>query len=111
MKKTATAFSVSRPRRGNGAGRLLAMGAVSLALASALATAAPESPPPPKLTFIHWWTAPSEAAAINALVKMFNEKYPDATVFPTVAPSAGNMRILVSLITKLEAEKHPPDAF
>jgi glucose/mannose transport system substrate-binding protein len=63
-----------------------------------------------KLTFIHWWTSPSEAAALGALVTLFKQKYPDVGVAPVVSPTGGNLRSLFPMIKRLQLEKKTPDA-
>jgi glucose/mannose transport system substrate-binding protein len=73
--------------------------------------AAAAEPAPQKLTFFHWWTSPSESAALNALIKLFSQKYPDVTVFSAPAPGAANIRALFPILKRLESEKQPPDAF
>jgi glucose/mannose transport system substrate-binding protein len=85
---------------------------VSVVLAASLSVAAPpETDPPTKLSIIHWWTSPSEAAALSALVKGFSEKYPEVTVVSSVAPHGGNTRHLFSMIRTLESENQTPDTF
>src|SRR5690242_10928573 len=66
---------------------------------------------PQKLTFFHWWTSPSESAALNALIKLFGQKYPDVTVFAAPAPRAADVRALFPVLKRLETEKQPPDSF
>jgi glucose/mannose transport system substrate-binding protein len=77
------------------------------------ASAEREAPPPalPKLTFYHWWTSPSEAAALGALIKAFNQKYPGVAVLPTAGPAGHRIRALFPIIQRLETEKRPLDAF
>jgi glucose/mannose transport system substrate-binding protein len=83
-----------------------------VALAASLSVAAPpETAPPTKLTIIHWWTSPSEAAALSALVKAFSEKYPEVTVVASVAPYGGDLRHLFPMIKRLKSENQAPDAF
>jgi glucose/mannose transport system substrate-binding protein len=61
------------------------------------------------VTVVHWWTSPSESAALGALIKEFNERYPGLTVVPSVAASGGNLRILFPMVEKLDSEQ--PAAF
>ena len=41
------------------------------------------------LTFYHWWISPGEEAAINALIDVFAEKYPDTKIISTPVISKG----------------------
>jgi glucose/mannose transport system substrate-binding protein len=85
---------------------------VGVALAATLSVAAPPEPAPPtKLNIIHWWTSPSEAAALSALVKGFSEKYPEVTVVASVAPYGGDLRHVFPMIKRLKSENQSPDAF
>jgi glucose/mannose transport system substrate-binding protein len=77
------------------------------------APVAPVAPPAASknLTFYHWWTSPSESAALGALVKLFHEKYPDVVVTPTLAPNGGNAQAMFAAIRKLKVQKQTPAAF
>src|SRR5690348_10868089 len=108
-------FPIRRDRRFR---RLVAI-AVIAAMAGAGAPSADAQPAPAapaarpvaaKLTFIHWWTSPGETAALDALIKLFSEKYPGVAVVPTVPAHAGNLRMLFPMVKKLEDEKQAPDA-
>ena len=62
------------------------------------------------LEIYHWWTSGGEKAAIDALVKVFNQKYPDVAVLqsPVAGGAGGPMRaVMKSLVLAGEA----PDAF
>jgi glucose/mannose transport system substrate-binding protein len=62
------------------------------------------------LTFYHWWTSASEAAAINALIKVFTDKYPDTAVMPTpVIGGAGYT--MFGIVQPLVIAGEAPDAF
>ena len=69
-------------------------------------------PPPPEANVVeiyHWWTSGGEKAAIDALVAVFNSKYPDTAVIQSpVAGGAGYVMkaVLKSLVLAGEA----PDA-
>jgi glucose/mannose transport system substrate-binding protein len=65
---------------------LLGLGTV-LGAAGALPAASPETTTGARLTIYHWWTSPSEAAAFQTLVTLFNKKFPDVTVAGAAAPS------------------------
>jgi glucose/mannose transport system substrate-binding protein len=63
-----------------------------------------------RLTLYHWWTSPSESAAINALIARFKSTYPDVAVSTT--PFAGpSIRPQFSILTKLAGQNQSPDAF
>jgi glucose/mannose transport system substrate-binding protein len=91
--------------------RYPALALAVLLFASSLVVAAPESEAPlGKLTLYHWWTAPSEAAALNALVELFGQKYPDVVVMAAPMPGGGGSRMFPIVKTLVDA-KQPPDAF
>jgi glucose/mannose transport system substrate-binding protein len=91
--------------------RYPALALAVLLFASSLVVAAPESEAPlGKLTIYHWWTAPSEAAALNALVELFGQKYPDVVVMAAPMPGGGGSRMFPIVKTLVDA-KQPPDAF
>ncbi len=73
-------------------------------------TPAPTLAEAPVVEIYHWWTSGGEKAAIDALVKVFNQKYPDITVLqsPVAGGAGGPMRaVMRSLVLAGEA----PDAF
>jgi len=58
----------------------------------------------------HWWTSGGEKAAINALVAVFEEKYPDVAVIQSpVAGGAGY--VMKALMKSLVLAGEAPDAF
>src|SRR5258708_35825440 len=63
-----------------------------------------------KLTLYHWWTSPSEGAALNALVGLFGSKYPDVVVLAAPMPGGGGSRMF-PIIRGLAGAKQPPDTF
>jgi len=67
------------------------------------------------LTFYHWWTSPGERAAIDALVDVFVEKYPDIAVMPSsviAGKSSGGGGIeLLNIIEPMILAGEAPDAF
>jgi glucose/mannose transport system substrate-binding protein len=83
--------------------------ALVLALTPA-AAAADRDATPAKLTLYHWWTAPSEAAALNALVELFGKKYPDVIVLAAPMPGGGGSRMF-PIVKSLVAAKQSPDTF
>jgi glucose/mannose transport system substrate-binding protein len=93
-------------------GTLLVFGLLSVLVVPARASATEPAAGRRMLTFYHWWTAPSEAAALNALIAQFNKKYPDVTVSATVVlehdvRTAG----LFSTVSSNVRAHRPPDAF
>jgi glucose/mannose transport system substrate-binding protein len=91
----------------------LRLAVAALLAAGAAATAAPPESAPAKgasLTFYHWWTSPSESAALNSLVDVFKRRYPDVSVNGTLAPHGGGGRMF-SIIRAAASSEHPPDAF
>ena len=84
-----------------------------LALACSAAASSVDRPTPDRstrerLAFFHWWTSPSEAAALDALVAMFKTRHPEIDVEPTVA-GRGTAAILPVLREQAKAGA-PPDA-
>jgi glucose/mannose transport system substrate-binding protein len=62
------------------------------------------------LEIFSWWTAGGEAEGLDALIKVFNEKYPEIEVInATVAGGAGTNAKAV-LATRMQGG-NPPDAF
>jgi glucose/mannose transport system substrate-binding protein len=91
--------------------RILVWPLALLMLVSSWAAAAPEGEAPlVKLTLYHWWTAPSEAAALNALVELFGKKYPDVVVLAAPMPGGGGSRMF-PIVRGLVAAKQSPDTF
>jgi glucose/mannose transport system substrate-binding protein len=62
----------------------------------------------PRLSFYHWWTSPSEAAALDGLVGVFKGRYAGVRVEPMVA-GRGTAAILSVLETRRQAGD-PPEA-
>ncbi len=69
--------------------------------------------PKPKanlLEIYHWWTSGGEKAAIDALVAVFQEKYPDVGVIQSpVAGGAGY--VLKAVMKSMVAAGEAPDSF
>ncbi|MEM0121638.1 MAG: ABC transporter substrate-binding protein [Thermoprotei archaeon] len=62
------------------------------------------------LEIYHWWTSGGEKAAIDALVKVFQEKYPDVGVIQS--PVAGGAGYVMKAVMKaMVAAGEAPDAF
>jgi glucose/mannose transport system substrate-binding protein len=72
--------------------------------------AAEADAPLARLTLYHWWTAPSEAAALNGLVELFGKKYPDVMVFAAPLPGGGGSRMF-PIVRSLVGAKQAPDTF
>jgi glucose/mannose transport system substrate-binding protein len=82
-----------------------------LAVADASAASEPASAPDPArhtVTVFHWWTSPSEAAALQALVTAFESRHPGLSVEPTNA-GRGTAAIL-PVLAKRAAANDAPDA-
>jgi glucose/mannose transport system substrate-binding protein len=85
--------------------------ALFLFLSAAGAHAASEAAPAPHpaaqtLTVFHWWTSPSEAAALDALVAAFESRHPGLSVEPTNA-GRGTAAILPVLKERAAANGGP----
>jgi glucose/mannose transport system substrate-binding protein len=62
------------------------------------------------LVIYHWWTSPGETAALNSLVDVFTEKYPDVEVITPSVPGGGGYALL-EVIKPLVNTRKAPDAF
>jgi len=63
------------------------------------------------VTVFHWWTSPSELAAVRALVAAFDKKHPGTAVNAVAADSHGGGARMFAVIRAAAAGKTPPDAF
>lgn len=63
-----------------------------------------------ELEIYHWWTSGGEAAAVGALVDVFEGLYPDTTVTQR-AISGGSGITMIPIITALILAGEAPDAF
>jgi glucose/mannose transport system substrate-binding protein len=79
--------------------------------APVLATPQQGAPGSQRVTILHWWTSPSESAALEALVALFRSEYPDVSVSGIPAAGSGNMRSLFPVLKMQRAQKQPVDAF
>jgi glucose/mannose transport system substrate-binding protein len=71
--------------------------------------AEPRPNPRSKLSVYHWWTSPSESAAINALAELFGKKYPDVAVSVAVSPRED--MAMFHVVAGLLRAHQPPDSF
>ncbi len=62
------------------------------------------------LEIYHWWTSGGEAAAVGALVDVFEGLYPDTTVIQS-AVAGGSGTTMIPIITALVLAGEAPDAF
>jgi glucose/mannose transport system substrate-binding protein len=72
-------------------------------------TATPE-PPQKKLEIFHWWTAPGEREAADAMFAAFKAAYPDVEVVENPVPGGGGTEHRVVLKARITAGI-PPDTF
>ncbi|MGB9669366.1 MAG: ABC transporter substrate-binding protein, partial [Anaerolineales bacterium] len=70
-------------------------------------TPTPE-PKQKKLEIFHWWTAPGEREAADAMFKAFHDKYPDIQVVENPVPGGGGVSHRVVLQSRIIAGI-PPD--
>jgi glucose/mannose transport system substrate-binding protein len=63
-----------------------------------------------KLEIFHWWTAPGEREAADAMFAAFNAAYPDITVVENPVPGGGGTEHRVVLKARITAGI-PPDTF
>ena len=89
----------------------MVLGSTATLFAGPVATPASDQAKTNTLTFHHWWTSPSEAAAVNALVEVFKKQHPDVTVNPVVVNSQGGGSRMFSAINNAIASAQAPDAF
>jgi len=71
------------------------------------ATAVPEQP---KLEIFHWWTAPGEREAADAMFAAYNAKYPEIEVIENPVPGGGGTEHRIVLKARITAGI-PPDTF
>ena len=72
-------------------------------------TATPE-PAAKKLEIFHWWTAPGEREAADAMFAALKAKYPDITLVENPVPGGGGTEHRVVLKARITAGI-PPDTF
>ena len=63
-----------------------------------------------KLEIFHWWTAPGEREAADAMFKALKDKYPDVKVVENPVPGGGGVSHRVVLQARITAGL-PPDTF
>jgi glucose/mannose transport system substrate-binding protein len=72
-------------------------------------TATPE-PKEKKLEIFHWWTAPGEREAADAMFAAMNAAYPDVTIVENPVPGGGGTEHRIVLKARITAGI-PPDTF
>jgi glucose/mannose transport system substrate-binding protein len=68
------------------------------------------APKEKKLEIFHWWTAPGEREAADAMFAAFKAKYPDITVVENPVPGGGGTEHRIVLKARITAGI-PPDTF
>ena len=66
------------------------------------------------LEIYHWWTSPSEHAAMSALINVFTEEYPEAIVLPTSVisrSSSGGGVLMFNVVKPKVFNREGLDAF
>lgn len=71
--------------------------------------ATPE-PQPQQLQIFHWWTAPGEREAADAMFAAFKDKFPDVEIVENPVPGGGGTEHRVVLKARITAGI-PPDTF
>ena len=72
--------------------------------------AATPVPPEKKLEIFHWWTAPGEREAADAMFAAFKAKYPDVNIVENPVPGGGGTEHRIVLKARITAGI-PPDTF
>jgi len=72
--------------------------------------APPTKPEEKKLAIYHWWTAGGEREAIDAVYKLFKEKYPGVEIIDNPAAGGGGAVMRAAVKAMLLAGQ-PPDTF
>jgi glucose/mannose transport system substrate-binding protein len=84
---------------------------VLLAVAAAAGAVPTKSGAADSMSFYHWWTSPSELAAVEALVEGFKKQHPGVAVHPVPVDSHGGGRRIFTVIRTAATGRQPPDAF
>jgi glucose/mannose transport system substrate-binding protein len=86
--------------------------AATKVLMTEVSTQAPatEAPAGEKVEVFSWWTGSVEAAGLEAMIKVFNEKYPDIEFINAAVASDPGTNVGAVLATRLQAGK-PPDSW
>jgi glucose/mannose transport system substrate-binding protein len=89
--------------------------AVLLALILGSAAAVPAAPKaaaaPVPVKVYHWWTSPSELAALSALGAVFEAQHPDMKANLVAGDAHGGGGRMFAFVRAAAAAKQPPDAF
>ncbi|MCE1253242.1 MAG: ABC transporter substrate-binding protein [Anaerolineae bacterium] len=84
---------------------------VSLLLSACLpASASPEGAGKRKVEVFSWWTGGGEAAGLDAMIKVFNQKYPDIEFINAAVAGGAGINARAVLATRLQAGD-PPDSW
>ncbi len=74
---------------------------------SAGGEAAPEAAPKRQLEIYHWWTAPGEREAADAMFEALHKAYPDIEVIENPSPGGGGVNQRVVLQSRIAAGDYP----
>lgn len=83
---------------------------VTVAATEAAVATATAPPPRKQLEIFHWWTAPGEREAADAMFAAFYTMYPDIEVVENPVQGGGGTELRVVLKARIEADI-PPDTF
>jgi glucose/mannose transport system substrate-binding protein len=74
------------------------------------APAEPEAPAADEVEVFSWWTGGGEAAGLEAMIKIFNEQYPDITFVNSAVAGGAGTNARAVLATRLQSGD-PPDSW
>lgn len=87
---------------------------VGVAFLSFMRQPAPTPPPKeeekPKLIIYHWWTAGGEKEAIDAVISLYKEKYPEIEIVENPVPGGAGVT-MKAVMKALMVAGSPPDTF
>ena len=72
--------------------------------------ASPDGPGRRKVEVFSWWTGGGEAAGLDAMIKVFNQKYPDIEFINAAVAGGAGINARAVLATRLQAGD-PPDSW
>lgn len=73
-------------------------------------SSSPNAPGKRKVEVFSWWTGGGEAAGLNAMIKVFNQKYPDIEFINAAVAGGAGINARAVLATRLQAND-PPDSW